>query len=120
MRQLGEIMERIDHGEGCELIEPVVPEPSAKPFIEQKGVMATTAYDLRIHSAAIFATDAIIITTKAGSHVPNDVTLVYPETEHDGNHAAITLSSVNWNDILTSIPLTVNMVNNMHNKRSSG
>ena len=110
MRQLGEVMDRIAHGEECKLIEPVVPEqPDEFAEINAKweGINARVPTDFNDPSLEL-SRGGLVIITKKGEQIVNDVRLIYPETYLNGyTNAMLDLSKPEWyNTIFTTVPLT--------------
>ena len=119
IRQLGEVMERINHGEGCELIEPVVPgQELAEAYINGREGNKEQQISLNIDQDLIDQ-GMLIITTERGSNADNavtGVTLVYPSKYVNNDLPSRTLQPKEYNDILTTVPLTKAVLNAMYER----
>ena len=106
IRQLGEVMERIDHGEDHAIIEPVVPgQDLAEVYINETGP-AGTQLTLDMDQEQIDQ-GMLIITAESTSNVVKNVTLVYPSNYNDaGLGTVMSLTNENYDDIFTTVPLT--------------
>ena len=116
MRQLGGVMERVEHNEDHVIIEPVIPgQELAMPYIDGARGSAgqMIAFDITDEQ---LDQGMLIITTKSASDAVENVMLVYPREYTNNSNNMRSLLENAYSDIFITIPLSKAALNKIYER----